>query len=91
MQREIKIACDWLPGVEVVFNMMVTQSEFEKFLSSMATEGLGTILRVDGWNDQDGPATGPAAPWAFRYWCASEQGFLAAIEKFKSDPNSSTA
>lgn len=91
MQREIKIACDWLPGVEVTFNMMIAQPELEKFLSSTAAEGLSAIVRVDGWNKQDGPETGADAPWGFRYWCASEKGFLAAVEEFKTDPNSPTA
>lgn len=91
MQREITIPCEWLPGVKVTFNMMVAQPELEKFLSSTAAEGLGAIVRVEGWKAEDGPSTGPDAPWGFRYWCASESGFLKAVEEFKTDPNLPTA
>lgn len=85
-----------LPGleaVEVVFNMMACQEDFDAWQRSVGRERTAeVIVEVRNWPaDKYGPEPfGARAPMAFQIW-ACANGMKAAIEEYIAGPNSSTA
>ncbi len=89
------ISCP-LPGleaVEVVFNMMASQEDFDAWQQNLGRErGEAVIVAVRNWPEERfGPDPfGARSPMAFQIW-AVKDGMRAAIEGYIADPNSSTA
>lgn len=94
MQVTRAVSCP-LPGlesVEVVYNLMASESQMDAFYSKVGGNGTtdSIITEVRNWpKDVPGP-WGKDAPMAWRFW-ASRTGFGVAMAAWLSDPDFVTA